>query len=84
MNRAVLGFIVIGIAILMMLSRTLFGVESDLPFILGLWVGVVGLALINSSSRDEDRKRRKIYEQRLQEKKAKLAENNRNESEQKL
>ncbi len=65
MSRAAWGFVVIAVAIIMMLSGTLFDVESDLPFLIGLWVGVVGLALINSGQREETRKQREIYEEQV-------------------
>ncbi|MFO8061054.1 MAG: hypothetical protein R6U70_10435 [Bacillota bacterium] len=73
MGRAAWGFVVIAVAIVLMLSQRLFGIESTWPFFLGLWVGVVGLSLINSASRDEERKRRRIIEQRLKEREERLA-----------
>ena len=68
MNRAVWGFIVIAVAIIMMLSGTLFDVESDIPFLIGLWVGVIGLALINSGQREETKKQREIYQEQVRKK----------------
>lgn len=65
MSRAAWGFVVIAVAIIMMLSGTLFDVEGDLAFLIGLWVGVVGLALINSGQREEARKQREIYEEQV-------------------
>ncbi len=73
MGRAAWGFVVIAVAIVLMLSQRLFGVQSNWTFLLGMWVGVVGLALINSASRDEDRKRRRIVRQKLKEREERLA-----------
>ncbi len=73
MGRAAWGFVVIAVAIVLMLSQRLFGVQSNWPFFLGMWVGVVGLSLINSASRDERRTRRRIVEQRLKEREERLA-----------
>ncbi len=67
MSRVVLGFMVIGIAIVLMLVPTLTEMEGNWPFILGLWVGVLGLMLINSTSREEDQRRKEIFEQRMRE-----------------
>lgn len=67
MARTIAGFATIGVAIVLMLSRNLFGIESNWPFMLGLWVGVLGLALINSRAQREDYKRKKQIEERLRE-----------------
>jgi len=67
LSRVVLGFMIIGIAIALMLAPTLLDLEVNWPFILGLWVGVVGLMLINSSSREEDKARKEIFEKRMRE-----------------
>ncbi len=73
MGRAAWGFMVIAVAIVLMLSQRLFGVQGNWSFLLGMWVGVVGLALINSASRDEDRKRRRIIREKLKEREERLA-----------
>ncbi len=68
MARTIMGFATIGVAIVLMLSPNLFGIESNWPFVLGLWVGVVGLALINSRAQREDYKRKEEIKKRLKEK----------------
>lgn len=89
MIRTIAGFATIGVAIFLMLAPNLFQLDSNWPFLLGLWVGVLGLALINSRARREEYKRKKQIREQLkkemeeeQESQDEKDENNENDDEQ--